>query len=285
MSLPTINNESGFARYLQEIRKIPLLSADEEFMLAKRFVEHDDLQAAHKMVTSHLKLVAKIAMTFRNYGLPVIELVSEGNIGLMQAVKRFNPDLGFRLSTYAVWWIKASMQEYILKSWSLVKMGTTTAQKKLFFNLGKIKKRLRAVESRDLIHSDYKIIATELNVSEKDVIEMNMRMNGGDYSLNEPVGTETGEEMINMLPELRASQEEVFSQNQETVYKRKLFHQALEVLNDREKNIIMERRLKEEPTTLEQLSQLYNISRERVRQIEARAMEKLQNAVLVAAEA
>lgn len=283
MSLPVLSSDVGLARYLQEIAKFPCLEADEEYMLAKRLAEHQDIDAAHKMVTSHLRLVAKIAMGFRGYGLPLVELISEGNIGLMQAVKRFNPELGFRLSTYAIWWIKASIQEYILRSWSLVKIGTTAAQKKLFFNLRKVKKTLASVESKSLSKEDIATIASELNVSELDVVEMNGRMSGGDFSLNDPVGFESDDELIDMLPETRDNQELTMSANQEMTRKKSLFRRALAKLNPRERHIISERRLKEEPATLEDLSQIYNISRERVRQIEARAMEKLQQEVLEAA--
>lgn len=276
ISLPVLSNDVGLTRYLQEIAKFPCLEADEEYMLAKRLVETQDIDAAHKMVTSHLRLVAKIAMGFRGYGLPVVELISEGNIGLMQAVKRFNPELGFRLSTYAIWWIKASIQEYILRSWSLVKIGTTAAQKKLFFNLRKVKKTLASVESKSLSNEDIATIASELNVTELDVVEMNSRMSGADYSLNEPVGLEGDDELIDMLPETRDNQELIMSASQEMSRKKSLFQRALATLNPRERHIISERRLKDEPATLEDLSQMYNISRERVRQIEARAMEKLQ---------
>jgi RNA polymerase sigma-32 factor len=283
IALPVISTDAGLTRYLQEIAKFPCLEADEEYMLAKRLSEHQDIDAAHKMVTSHLRLVAKIAMGFRGYGLPIVELISEGNIGLMQAVKRFNPDLGFRLSTYAIWWIKAAIQEYILRSWSLVKIGTTAAQKKLFFNLRKIKKTLASVESKSLSREDVTTIASELNVSELDVVEMNSRMSGSDFSLNEPVSMENDDELIDMLPETRDNQEVLMSRNQEMSRKRNLFARAMEKLNPRERFILSERRLKEDPATLEDLSQIYNISRERVRQIEARAMEKLQQEVLAEA--
>jgi RNA polymerase sigma-32 factor len=275
LSLPVISHESGFLKYLQEIKKFPSLEPDEEYMLAKRFTEHMDVSAAHKLVTSHLKLVAKIATSFRGYNLPLMELVSEGNIGLMQAVKRFNPDLGFRLSTYAVWWIKAAIQEYILKSWSLVKIGTTAAQKKLFFNLGKIKRKLKNLEAGLTHEQSVSRIATELNVSEKEVSEMNSRMGAMDLSLNSPITDESGSELIELLPETRANQEVVMGNNQEASNKKKMLYLAMAKLNDRERYILSERHLKEEPSTLEDLSQFYNISRERVRQIEARAFEKL----------
>jgi RNA polymerase sigma-32 factor len=284
-ALPALSNDIGLTRYLQEIARFPCLEPDEEYMLAKRLVEHQDIEAAHKMVTSHLRLVAKIAMGFRGYGLPVVELISEGNIGLMQAVKRFNPELGFRLSTYAIWWIKASIQEYILRSWSLVKIGTTAAQKKLFFNLRKIKKTLASVESKSLSNEDITTIATELNVSELDVVEMNSRMAGSDFSLNDTVGLEGDDELIDMLPETRDNQEVIMSQSQEMQRKKSLFALAMAKLNPRERFILTERRLKEEPATLEDLSQVYNISRERVRQIEARAIEKLQQEVQAESDA
>ena len=283
IALPVLSNDTGLSHYLQDISKFPCLEADEEYMLAKRLLEHQDIDAAHKLVTSHLRLVAKVAMGFRGYGLPLVELISEGNIGLMQAVKRFNPELGFRLSTYAIWWIKASIQEYVLRSWSLVKIGTTAAQKKLFFNLRKIKKTLASVESKSLSDEDIATIATELNVTEHDVVEMESRLAGGDYSLNDPIGMESDDEMIDMLQEPRDNQEIMMSASQEMTRKKSLFQRALEKLSARERHIILERRLKEEPTTLEDLSVIYNISRERVRQIEARAMEKLQQEVQEAA--
>jgi len=279
LSLPVISQDIGLTQYLQEIAKFPCLEADEEYMLAKRLEQHQDIDAAHQLVTSHLRLVAKIAMGFRGYGLPLVELISEGNIGLMQAVKRFNADLGFRLSTYAIWWIKASIQEYVLRSWSLVKIGTTAAQKKLFFNLRKVKKTLASVESKSLSKEDIATIASELNVTESDVVEMNGRMSGNDFSLNDPIGIDSTDEMIDMIPETRENQEVIMSANQEMSRKKGLFARAMAKLNARERFILTERRLKEVPTTLEDLSQIYNISRERVRQIEARAMEKLQQEV------
>jgi len=283
LSVPVLSGDTGLTRYLQDIARFPCLEADEEFMLAKRLQEHQDIDAAHMLVTSHLRLVAKIAMSFRGYGLPLVELVSEGNIGLMQAVKRFNPDLGFRLSTYAIWWIKASIQEYVLRSWSLVKIGTTAAQKKLFFNLRKVKKTLESVESKSLSDEDIATIASELNVSAHDVVEMDSRMGGSDFSLNEPVGFESTDELIDMIQETRENQESSFANSQEMTRKKTLFAKALAKLNDRERHILSERRLKDEPATLEDLSQTFNISRERVRQIEARAMEKLQHEVMEAA--
>lgn len=275
-ALPALSGDATLTRYLQEIKRFPCLEADEEYMLAKRWADYKDLDSAHKLVTSHLRLVAKIAVGFRGYGLPMIELVSEGNIGLMQAVKRFNPELGFRLSTYAIWWIKAAIQEYILRSWSLVKIGTTAAQKKLFFNLRKIKKRLLSVEGRSLSGSDIDTIATELNVSAQEVVEMNQRMSGGDFSLNTPIGEEGEGDLIDMLPEGRNNQEVAMAETEERSQKHALLVSAMEQLSPRERHIVSERWLKEEPATLEDLRQIYNISRERVRQIEARAMEKLQ---------
>jgi RNA polymerase sigma-32 factor len=271
-----LSNEAGFARYLQEIRQFPSLEAEEEYMLAKRYHEHEDISAAHKLVTSHLKLVPKIAMAFRGYGLPLVELVSEGNLGLMQAVKKFNPELGYRLATYAMWWIKASIQEYVLKSWSLVKIGTTAAQRKLFFNLRKLKRRLLNVESRDISDEEVNNIATQLNVSAQDVVEMNSRMAGGDFSLNNPVAIDSEEEAIDLLPETRPNQESSLAEKQEMDRRKALFNNAMLKLNERERFILTERRLKEKPSTLEDLSQLLNISRERVRQIEERIIEKLQ---------
>lgn len=279
-SLPAISgSDSALTRYLQEIKRFPCLEPDEEYMLAKRWTDYKDIDSAHKLVTSHLRLVAKVAVSFRGYGLPLIELISEGNIGLMQAVKRFNPELGFRLSTYALWWIKAAIQEYVLRSWSLVKIGTTAAQKKLFFNLRRIKKRIAGAEDKPLSMGDIDTIADELNVTTRDVVEMHERMGGGDFSLNAPIGEEGEGELIDMLPEPRPNQEVVMAETEERSYKKQLLAQAMSTLSIRERHILSERRLKEEPATLEDLSQFYNISRERVRQIEARAMEKLQQLV------
>ncbi len=281
--LPAIGDESGVSRYLREIRRFPMLEAEQEFMLAKRWREHDDADAAHQLVTSHLRLVAKIAMGYRGYGLPVGELISEGNVGLMQAVKRFDPDRGFRLATYAMWWIRASIQEYILHSWSLVKMGTTAAQKKLFFNLRRLKGQIEAIDDGDLSPEHVAHIANALNVSENDVISMNRRMIGPDQSLNTPVREESGGEWQDWLVDPGEDHETVFAEESELAHRRALFEASLDVLNEREKHILFERRLKEEPSTLEQLSQEYGISRERVRQIEARAFEKLQKAMRQAA--
>ena len=282
---PVLTPESNLTRYMQEIRKFPMLTADEEFMLAKRWAEHEDREAAHKMVTSHLRLVAKIAAGYRGYGLPMAELVSEGNVGMMQAVKRFDPDRGFRLATYAMWWIKASIQEYVLHSWSLVKMGTTAAQKKLFFNLRKIKGRLQAFEEGDLHPEHVTQIATELSVPEQDVVNMNRRMAGSDNSLNTPVRTDGdgGSEWQDWLADESDSQEATYAESEELTLRRELLQDAMKGLNEREQNILTQRRLIDDPRTLEDLSQEYSISRERVRQIEVRAFEKLQKSMRNAA--
>ena len=282
-NVPTITPEGGLSRYLQEIRRFPMLTQDEEFMLAKRWVEHDDTEAAHKLVTSHLRLVAKIAMGYRGYGLPVAELIAEGNIGLMQAVKRFEPERGFRLATYAMWWIRANIQEYILRSWSLVKMGTTAAQKKLFFNLRKLKGQLQAIEEGDMSPEKVQKIAEALNVPEKDVVNMNRRLAAPDNSLNAPVRAEGEGEWQDWLVDDSVDQETELAEREELSNRRQLLTAAMEHLNDREKHIITERRLKEDPKTLEELSGEFNISRERVRQIEVRAFEKLQKAMKRAA--
>ena len=279
LSLPASPDGSGVSRYLREIRRFPLLTSDEEFMLAKRWREHDDTEAAHRLVTSHLRLVAKIAMGYRGYGLPVAELISEGNVGLMQAVKRFDPDRGFRLATYAMWWIRASIQEYILHSWSLVKMGTTAAQKKLFFNLRKLKGQIEAIDEGDLTPEQVAHIAKALNVSHDDVVSMNRRMAGPDHSLNAPVREDGGGEWQDWLADPEQDPEGGVLEASELAYRRRLFKESLGVLNERETHILAERRLKEEPATLEQLSRHYGVSRERIRQIEARAFEKLQRAV------
>jgi RNA polymerase sigma-32 factor len=272
-------SESNLARYLQEIRTFPMLEPDQEYMLAKRWREHNDTEAAHQLVTSHLRLVAKIAMGYRGYGLPVSELISEGNVGMMQAVKRFEPDRGFRLATYAMWWIRAAIQEYILHSWSLVKMGTTAAQKKLFFNLRKLKGQLQAIEEGDLSPENVKKIATELSVSEEDVVNMNRRLAAPDHSLNAPLKIDGDGEWQDWLVDETDSQEIVLAEQQELSKRRKLLSHAMKSLNARERHILTERRLKDEPTTLEDLSKEYGISRERVRQIEVRAFEKLQRAI------
>jgi RNA polymerase sigma-32 factor len=281
--LTHISPEGSLTRYLQEIRKFPMLAADEEFMLAKAWREHEDSDAAHKLVTSHLRLVAKIAMGYRGYGLPLGELISEGNVGMMQAVKRFDPDRGFRLATYAMWWIRASIQEYILRSWSLVKIGTTAAQKKLFFNLRRVKGQIQAIEEGDLHPEHVKEIATKLSVSEDEVIAMNRRMAGADHSLNAPMRVDGENEWQDWLVDEADTQETVMAEHEEITDRRALLAKAMESLNEREKYILTERRLKDEPATLEDLSKVYDISRERVRQIEVRAFEKLQKAMQLAA--
>ncbi|NOZ64947.1 MAG: RNA polymerase sigma factor RpoH [Alphaproteobacteria bacterium] len=281
---PAITPEGSLTRYLQEIRKFPMLKPEEEFMLAKAWTEHEDSEAAHKLVTSHLRLVAKIAMGYRGYGLPVGELISEGNVGMMQAVKRFDPDRGFRLATYAMWWIKASIQEYILRSWSLVKIGTTAAQKKLFFNLRRIKGQIQAIDEGDLHPDDVTEIATRLNVSENDVVQMNRRMAGADHSLNAPMRADAEGEWMDWLQDENAiDQETAYANDEELTNRRALMADAMKELNEREQHILTERRLKDSPSTLEDLSKIYNISRERVRQIEVRAFEKLQKSMQTAA--
>src|SRR3989344_1560047 len=279
-TVPALGGEASLNRYLSEIRKFPLLTPEQEFMLAKRFQEHGDNEAAAQLVTSHLRLVAKIAMGYRGYGLPVSELISEGNIGLMQGVKKFEPDRGFRLATYAMWWIKASIQEYILRSWSLVKMGTTAAQKKLFFNLRRMKNNLRAFEDGDLHPDDVKAIATKLGVSETEVVNMNRRMAmGGDASLNVSVREDGDGQWMDWLTDDAPLQDVAVADAQEAEIRHKLLGEAMESLNERERHILNERRLVDDPKTLEELSQVYNVSRERVRQIEVRAFEKLQKAM------
>lgn len=282
-NLPAPSPEAGLSRYLQEIRKFPLLEPEEEYMLAKRWVENEDTEAAHKMVTSHLRLAAKIAMGYRGYGLPQAEVISEANVGLMQAVKRFDPEKGFRLATYAMWWIRASIQEYILRSWSLVKMGTTAAQKKLFFNLRKMKGQLQAIEEGDLHPDTVTTIATKLQVSEQEVVDMNRRLSAPDHSLNAPLRMDGDDEWMDWLTDETETQEEILGENEELDQRREMLFNAMTVLNDREKHILTERRLKENPSTLEELSQEYGVSRERVRQIEVRAFEKLQKAMKNAA--
>jgi RNA polymerase sigma-32 factor len=278
-TLPALSSDSGLSRYLSEIRKFPMLEPDEEFMLAKRYSEHQDAEAAHRMVTSHLRLVAKIAMGYRGYGLPISEIISEGNVGLMQAVKRFDPDRGFRLATYAMWWIRASIQEYILHSWSLVKIGTTAAQKKLFFNLRKVKGQLKAIEEGDLPPETVKEIATRLDVPENDVIDMNRRLSSHDHSLNAPLRIDGDGEWQDWLVDETESQETRLADDQEFGRRSKLLERAMGILNPRERRILVERRLKEEPATLDDLSKEFNISRERVRQIEVRAFEKIQRSI------
>ena len=281
-NLPAPSPEQGLNRYLQEIRKFPLLEPEEEYMLAKAWVDHEDPEAAQRLVTSHLRLAAKIAMGYRGYGLPQAEVISEANVGLMQAVKRFDPERGFRLATYAMWWIRASIQEYILRSWSLVKMGTTSAQKKLFFNLRKAKSKLGALEEGDLRPENVALIAHDLNVTEQEVIDMNRRLSGGDASLNATVGSGDGESTAqwqDWLEDEDANQAEAFAEADELSARREMLISAMDVLNDREKDILMERRLRDDPMTLEDLSARYDVSRERIRQIEVRAFEKLQKRI------
>ncbi|HXM85486.1 MAG TPA: RNA polymerase sigma factor RpoH [Stellaceae bacterium] len=278
-ALPSISSEGNLSRYLQEIRKFPMLQPEQEYMLAKRWREHGDRDAAHKLVTSHLRLVAKIAMGYRGYGLPLSELISEGNVGMMQAVKRFDPDRGFRLATYAMWWIRAAIQEYVLHSWSLVKMGTTAAQKKLFFNLRKIKGQLQAIDEGDLSPENVRKIATELGVPEEDVVNMNRRLAAPDNSLNAPLRSDSEGEWQDWLVDESPDQEDRLGERQELGLRRDLLREAMKLLTGRERDILVERRLKDEPATLEDLSEKYGISRERVRQIEVRAFEKLQKAI------
>jgi RNA polymerase sigma-32 factor len=281
---PIMSPEGNLSRYLQEIRKFPMLEKEQEYTLAKRWREDGDVDAAHQLVTSHLRLVAKIAMGYRGYGLPIGELISEGNVGMMQAVKRFDPERGFRLATYAMWWIRASIQEYILHSWSLVKMGTTAAQKKLFFNLRKIKGQMKAIEEGDLAPEKVQQIAERLDVSEEEVVNMNRRLAAPDNSLNAPLRADSdGGEWQDWLVDESQSQEILLGEHEEYQQRHKLLMHAMKGLNERERHILNERRLKDEPTTLEELSQHYGISRERVRQIEVRAFEKLQKAMKNAA--
>jgi len=279
-TIPALGGEASLNRYLTEIRKYPVLTAEQEYMLAKRYEEHEDMDAAAQLVTSHLRLVAKIAMGYRGYGLPVSELISEGNIGLMQGVKKFEPDRGFRLATYAMWWIKASIQEYILRSWSLVKMGTTAAQKKLFFNLRRMKNNLQAFEDGDLHPDDVQHIATKLGVSETEVVNMNRRMAmGGDASLNVPMREDGESQWMDWLTDNEPLPDERVADAQEADFRHELLGEAMQSLNERERHILTERRLTDDPQTLEELSQVYDVSRERVRQIEVRAFEKLQKAM------
>ena len=279
--MPSLGGEQGLNRYLTEIKKFPVLTAEQEYMLAKRYAEHQDPEAAAQLVTSHLRLVAKIAMGYRGYGLPVSELISEGNIGLMQGVKKFEPERGFRLATYAMWWIKASIQEFILRSWSLVKIGTTAAQKKLFFNLRRMKKNLDAYEDSDLHPDQVRKIATDLGVSEAEVVNMNRRMMmGGDASLNISFNDEGEGQWQDLLEDNGPLQDQLVEEAQEAGNRHALLVEAMDSLNDRERHILTQRRLTEDPRTLEELSQEYNVSRERVRQIEVRAFEKLQKAML-----
>lgn len=280
-TIPALGGEQSLNRYLAEIKKFPILAPEQEYMLAKRFQEHGDPEAAAQLVTSHLRLVAKIAMGYRGYGLPVSELISEGNIGLMQGVKKFEPDRGFRLATYAMWWIRASIQEFILRSWSLVKMGTTAAQKKLFFNLRRMKARLDAFEDGDLKPEDLTKIATDLGVSEADVVSMNRRMAmGGDTSLNVSMREDGEGQWQDWLQDDSPLQDQIVADAQEAEVRHDMLVSAMDSLNDREKHILIERRLTDDPKTLEELSQVYGVSRERVRQIEVRAFEKLQKAMM-----
>ncbi|MDH4385003.1 MAG: RNA polymerase sigma factor RpoH [Caulobacter sp.] len=283
-SVSVMSPDGGLSRYLSEIRKFPMLARDEEFMLAKRWKEHEDPEAAHRMVTSHLRLVAKIAMGYRGYGLPIGEVISEGNVGLMQAVKKFEPDKGFRLATYAMWWIRASIQEYILRSWSLVKMGTTAAQKKLFFNLRKAKSQISAFEDGDMRPEQVTQIATKLGVLEDEVISMNRRLSGPDASLNAPMRVDGDAEWQDWLADdTQVSQETRLAEDEEKSLRMGLLEEAMAELTDRERHIMTERRLKDDPSTLEELAAQYGVSRERVRQIEVRAFEKLQKAMQTAA--
>jgi RNA polymerase sigma-32 factor len=283
-SLSVMSPDGGLSRYLTEIRKFPMLAKDQEFMLAKAWREHEDSDAAHQLVTSHLRLVAKIAMGYRGYGLPIGEVISEGNVGLMQAVKKFEPDKGFRLATYAMWWIRASIQEYILRSWSLVKMGTTAAQKKLFFNLRKAKSQISAFQEGDLHPDQVSVIATKLGVLDSEVISMNRRLSGPDASLNAPLRVDGESEWQDWLEdETSVSQETYVAENQERTQRMGLLGDAMTELTDRERHILTERRLKDNPTTLEELAAEYGVSRERVRQIEVRAFEKLQKSMQAAA--
>jgi RNA polymerase sigma-32 factor len=277
-ALPVVGSDDGLSKYLRDIRTFPLLTVEEEFMLARRWIEYEDTDAAHRLVTSHLRLVAKIAIGYRHYGLPVADLISEGNIGLMRAVKKFDPDKGFRLATYAMWWIKASLNEFVLNSWSMVKIGTLAAQKKLFFNLRRIKSRLRLLESGDLAPEHITTIARELGVAETDVVSMNRRMGGRDTSLNTPVG-EGGIEIQDLMPDQTDNQEVSYARREELGKGRKLIAQALDVLSEREREIFVERRLRDNPITLEELGTRYGVSRERIRQIEVKAFEKVRDLV------
>ncbi|WP_417460210.1 RNA polymerase sigma factor RpoH [Kordiimonas sp.] len=282
-NLPTLSPEGSLSQYLQDIRKFPMLEANEEYMLAKAWAEHDDRKAAHKLVTSHLRLVAKIAMGYRGYGLPVADLIAEGNVGMMQAVKRFDAEKGFRLATYAMWWIRAAIQEYILRSWSLVKIGTTAAQKKLFFNLRRLKGQIAAVEEGDLLPEHVTTIAEKLDVPETDVVNMNRRLSAMDHSLNAPLRADAEGEWQDWLVDDGPDQETLVAEKEEHTQRLSLLQEAMADLNERERHILTERRLKEPPQTLEELSQEYGVSRERVRQIEVRAFEKVQKAMRLAA--
>ena len=279
MNLPILSSEGNLAFYLREIKKFPILSANEEFMLAKKFKDQGDTEAAHKLVTSHLRLVAKIAMGYRGYGLPITDLISEGNVGIMQAVKKFDPDKGFRLATYAMWWIRAQIQEYVLHSWSLVKIGTTAAQKKIFFNLRKLKNQLQSIDEGSLSPDNVREIATRLNVKEAEVADMENRLFSGDQSLNVQVTNETDTEWQDMITDDKETQDIIIENKDEYLYRKKLFNKALKVLNPREKEIVELRRLSDKPKKLEELSQKFKISRERVRQIEEKAIQKIQKEI------
>ena len=283
-NLPSLAGEGGLSLYLAQIKKFPILDAEEEYMLAKNWKESGNLKSAHKLVTSHLRLVAKIAMGYKGYGLPMSEIISEGNVGLMQAVKKFNPDKGFRLATYAMWWIKASIQEYVLRSWSLVKMGTTAAQKKLFFNLKKIKQKIAPREEGDLKKEQVKEISDRLNVNPEEVVSMNRRLMGQEKSLNDPIKSDDKGEWQDWIADDGLDQELYISQKQELDEKKNLLQESIKLLNEREKKILEDRKLSENPKTLDELSKKYNISRERIRQIETRAFEKLQRVMLNSAK-
>ena len=284
LNLPSISIDGGLSNYLTQIKKFPMLSPEEEYMLAKRWKKRGDLKSAQKLITSHLRLVAKIAMGYRGYGLPVNEMISEGNIGLMQAVKKFEPEKGFKLATYAIWWIKASIQEYILRSWSLVKIGTTSAQKKLFFNLKKIKNQLSINNNNDLRKEHIEEISKRLNVKKEEVVSMNRRLSGKEKSLNDPVKDESGTQWQDWLVDNNIDQELALSKKQEFTQRKNLMNDAMNILNDRERKILIARKLSDESSTLEDLSKKYKVSRERIRQIETKAFEKLQKAILTAAK-
>ena len=284
LNLPSISIDGGLSNYLTQIKKFPMLSPEEEYMLAKRWKKRGDLKSAQKLITSHLRLVAKIAMGYRGYGLPVNEMISEGNIGLMQAVKKFEPEKGFKLATYAIWWIKASIQEYILRSWSLVKIGTTSAQKKLFFNLKKIKNQLSINNNSDLKKEHIEEISKRLNVKKEEVVSMNRRLSGKEKSLNDPVKDESGSQWQDWLVDNNIDQELALSKKQEFTQRKNLMNDAMNILNDRERKILIARKLSDESSTLEDLSKKYKVSRERIRQIETKAFEKLQKAILTAAK-
>ena len=284
LNLPSISVDGGLSNYLTQIKKFPMLSPEEEYMLAKRWKKRGDLKSAQKLITSHLRLVAKIAMAYRGYGLPVNEMISEGNIGLMQAVKKFEPEKGFKLATYAIWWIKASIQEYILRSWSLVKIGTTSAQKKLFFNLKKIKNQLSINNNSDLKKEHIEEISKRLNVKKEEVVSMNRRLSGKEKSLNDPVKDESGTQWQDWLVDNNIDQELALSKKQEFTQRKNLMNDAMNILNDRERKILIARKLSDESSTLEDLSKKYKVSRERIRQIETKAFEKLKKAILTAAK-